>query len=1401
MKLEYKYNTEVTNSLNTGYFLEQKDLDVIVASKTKKVKFGQLPDEKIEVSVYDKTNNLIAHKRNDNQLESESIQRTYTDLDNNLIKYNFDSIKSGMFTVESASLKQLIVSPTDDLKDIDLGPGSYKVAYTLMTDVIGGNDEKLEISEISPSRTELKVVPAKRANEDVYINKQFSKVKNNSFFGKEITDDILININEKQIDKIFLSTVEDNERLVQEIKLLYALPRDIDMINFLLGIFRQDVEKDKTILYQLENWLFSQNEEEVTFEQIRELYDNTSDTLIRFHLNKKSTVVSNEFEEYISYLKGIFDQIFTVSIDDAESLYFERNNIFLKHFINFGNNVMFPVVNYIASGENVSIEGKHEPLLLKLAEPLLEDYTVGDKFIFSRLTTNPVYNDFIVYKNNKITLNKIKGPNFFANDSENLFSTKEYTLDSVADSGSLDILLKKEDDNNKINIDYSNFSKFIKFSSATARVNNYEYKLNRINELEDEIDLIDVKLVDSPNDIYHLADRSVMSNEIQTIKEGFDGYEQFLFDNPDWYIEHSKPVGTTTLQGTYETSASLYDEWNDDSLISNTPDFIIQDSENGDYVNFLNMVGQTFDEIWMHLEHTPTVARVENRDDIGLSNEMIKTMLTSLGWTPESGNDNEDLLVALTGDTEDSVGLEDIPAKRRTQLIWKRILNSLPHILKTKGSEECIRSLFTCYGIPRSLYSIREFGGIRKIDKTKDDNQFIFDNDYYALHFDGKGEYLNMPWDKDIKTVEFKFAFDTHKTYDEGEIFRLMSCDDRWVIGVQRERGSTWGKVFFTLAFDTGSNAEITTLMSDELPVFNGDLFSVMLRRNDVDNFFNLSAAQLADETFVDQVPIKYDLVVKRAIDDRIVFEDTQDFYFTGSYNANFRASGSDASVYVGNFSQITSSIVPDPEAFYGVIDQVRLWKNPVSDKRFDSHVYFINGYDSDFPEDTVDNLALHLNFNQPQDLYSGSADAVSGSITIPNNSLSLTKLGDIQAINFHDLSTSKSYDDTLCDDCCDQKPEVFQYVSASFPWHFKKFQTRELVKIPDYGAAKFRSNNVNYITNEIEKPLFYDSRTTKPSSKTKTKGSNGLGVFFSPIDDLNTRIIEFFGDFDISDFIGDPRETYKNQYKTFDTFKKTFYKTGLSNIDFQGYINLIKSYFDNSLFKHLQTIVPAKATFRTGILVEPTILERNKVQNKPSELTIHNDIETEKDVIREVSSEMLFGNVLDGNGLVDELKPNVDATTSHPRNFYTFVDDQPDTHASEIYSEDGIVHKGGKRYYAEVMKEIRTLYRFDDTVSNDNYVPVTQSFERINLIDLGDTDLSASLSFPDSRVLDGYDRRHFKFKRNFFGGISIQTEDSTIDEESGVPNGSEVVVLTTVDRGTVNVGTEGEGVVLDSDS
>jgi hypothetical protein len=378
-----------------------------------------------------------------------------------------------------------------------------------------------------------------------------------------------------------------------------------------------------------------------------------------------------------------------------------------------------------------------------------------------------------------------------------------------------------------------------------------------------------------------------------------------------------------------------------------------------------------------------------------------------------------------------------------------------------------------------------------------------------------------------------------------------------------------WGRLFFSL---DGGAAGVQTIMTDKAPIFDGNTYHAMLRRNDPVAGLGLSNATPQQ---VDAYPIKYDLFVQKSTDARITYAASASYHFSGSFNSNFR---SGSYLFVGNYQQATASLNIDPEAFFGNVDEIKIWEGIVDDDRFTNHTLHQNSYDLDTPQQMVSENIFRISFERPVDLHD------TGSVSLNN----LSFRGDFptfQAVNFPPYyGEVPKY--TECG------PE-----SASiFPYQFTRKDVRQTMKLPDYGASKFRSNKINYVEQELVSHLSSTARASMQSSELVSVDANRLGVFFSPTEAQNSEIIKFFGDYPLTDLIGDPSSIYDSSYKKFEKFKQIFYSKGFGVVDYQFFMNIVRFYFDKAMLKYIRSMVPARAKLVDGILVEPSILERPKI-------------------------------------------------------------------------------------------------------------------------------------------------------------------------------------------------------------
>src|SRR5690606_3956755 len=101
--------------------------------------------------------------------------------------------------------------------------------------------------------------------------------------------------------------------------------------------------------------------------------------------------------------------------------------------------------------------------------------------------------------------------------------------------------------------------------------------------------------------------------------------------------------------------------------------------------------------------------------------------------------------------------------------------------------------------------------------------------------FSGTGDYIQGPIPSSAKTIEFKFSVGSasYSDYQENKLFTVVPypysssvSHSSWNISIQKVPGRYMGKVLFQLV--SGSTGAIIT--SSNLPIYNGDIFNVMLR-------------------------------------------------------------------------------------------------------------------------------------------------------------------------------------------------------------------------------------------------------------------------------------------------------------------------------------------------------------------------------------------------------------------------------------------------------------------------------------------------------------------------------------------------------------------------------------------
>lgn len=422
--------------------------------------------------------------------------------------------------------------------------------------------------------------------------------------------------------------------------------------------------------------------------------------------------------------------------DQANALINEitGSNYIIDFLLNFGTNQQFVAVNILLEGNEI---------LFKLYQPLPLNIDVKSTFWVVKEKVNPYSFDLNL---DKLIIPappiQLRGPNFDIEiHQQNNITTpyQNYTelisgLQTINNQSYQQLLSLTTSQSIDINVDYTNYSNFSFFGSAVSRLSNFYYKVQQIEGYNNFITAYSSSVATTAS--LQTEINQYITN-INNIISNFDGYEYYLYFESSSYAwpktTSTKPyvlASTGSVSNWYNNQlyiAQTYDSENTNSLINFTPVFILEDENNINYLTFLNMIGQYFDNIWVYLKSITDINLSNNNLNEGISKELVYFALQSLGTKLYNtvGNENVDLFYvgANTGSANfdndfSPTGsfLNNIPKSDLLAELYKRIYHNLPLLLKQKGTHRGLQTFISMFGITGSILNVKEYGGETKAE-------------------------------------------------------------------------------------------------------------------------------------------------------------------------------------------------------------------------------------------------------------------------------------------------------------------------------------------------------------------------------------------------------------------------------------------------------------------------------------------------------------------------------------------------------------------------------------------------------------------------------------------------------------------------------------------------------------
>ena len=1103
------------------------DLDIFNDVPFQEYYFGNSEQDVIEFSVYDIDGNINVWKYLSVNPTYNVINKTYRDVDNVLQTYSYKNYHSS-YTISFN--KNILLDTLNDFSSSGITSGNHVASYNFIRNVGGNQDYQFYIKDISPSRKEVKLTPSFKLDtsneENVLVFLQYEAFVRKSVLIRDTIPLFNYFLDSYQIYKNNEILISENTEIFNLLRTSFAFKNNADVLAFLddtyNGFSRPYIDSQTNQLIQnnfngtknyIKDWLYTNYKSIYSFDQIKSQFEYIIKKSIALRLDQINSYYTSE--ENITKIENFIENLFFTNfisnvVDTVQNYHNEKFYSYLKNALNFGNDNFLKILNYTFVEEN-----GYTNIIVKLFEELPLEISLRARCWISNLSLVPVIQKFIVNVPVVKKNFRISGPNFKV-------PVDSYTTSPVDYTNSNDLKLSFDIKNevnfykklNNLNVDYTDFSNFIVFSSAELRTKLFLNKISSINQINGKINTILTNLssstANSSSSYTLMTSLSFISasyaeeinqyqSQLNTYFNSFDGYETYLYKN----ITLVSGSTTSFVSGAYVQNynypdyienAIEFDRNNRDSLINNIPEYVLNDENNSDYLVFTSMIGHHFDNIYLYIKNFPTQQYIENNLSSSYVSTIANTLLQQFGWDPISSFENSSITSNyLTGSNQYS-------DYDKLKIIWNRILKTLPLIYKTKGTEECIRVLSNIYGIPRSLLNVKEYGGNKISDE--DNSSYTYQNKYYFTKYTRSGDAVVIPVSGSsnyVNSIEFKFRIDSDYIYPENTNVYLLKTVN-WNLTIKKESKNTFGKVKFDFS---ESGLPDVYLESDSLPIFNGNVFNVLIKQINLSSSFESGSGG--------QLPYQYLLRVTSVDNDEIIF-DSRKSIITAQENINyfFNEYGN---IYVGNYTG-------GGNLFQGNIDKINLWKHELDEESFIEHCKNFDSYKTNDDSTTYDNLYFRYSFEYPVNMYTGS-------YYIVNNANKLYSQYSASAYNFIQNTTTQS-------NCLT--------VSASlYPYQFDEIEINQNIKLGQYGPNKFKNQKINKSTQTVETRLM-PNETSAVNNLVNTD-SNLLAIYISPFKVRDDDILSFLGESDLMQFIGDPNNLYAQDYEDLKTLRDNYNK------------------------------------------------------------------------------------------------------------------------------------------------------------------------------------------------------------------------------------------------------------------
>jgi len=669
----------------------------------------------------------------------------------------------------------------------------------------------------------------------------------------------------------------------------------------------------------------------------------------------------------------------------------------------------------------------------------------------------------------------------------------------------------------------------------------------------------------------------------------------------DTLYHTSSAAWTNWYNGMYD-SASAFDDDNIHSLENNLPTYIQENSDYDEVKRFLALQGEHYDIVKNYIDSYTTFHNRKYNDVDSVPDNLLPMLLQNLGWNP---------ILPFSGSLADYFGsvvnsVTDIDKVSKNT--WRKTLNNLMYLYKSKGTKNAVRGLLNTYGYPPDVLGVNEYGistephndaplaPTASIGTSKNDVDLstVAGNVSYALRKDKLLHYkFNNNPNRILKTNWYynnaepnviEFVYKHKKSTNTQEILTSTGSlgQTLWDFIIVPSADGASSSFQFRLNNSLQGGTSIATrgfsMSLDYHPVKEGELWNLMVQRmtssisgTGTQEYQLYAALQEASN-------IRTLSHMTMSVSGGVKGDPDEGYYA----NQNWFSTGS------GTDTVSSSNNLIMGRTLSGSLAEFRTWKNPLSASKFRLHTLNKSSTVGNTINSHRDELIYHYKFNENYTTSSVSSSTQTD-FTLVDSAPKYTLTTDYSITMSANLFTSSVI---FGSDLVDKSTIGLQNASTAISNQNKIIISPQLTLVGN--LTPFKPSVI---------PL-----TDKIQQKDKRTQSSKLDINRSPQDFVNNFILEKIQGFKLENYYGNPQNRFSSSYGELDNLRREFFEIYPITVDTNKFIRAHENIWSHALTEGLKNIIPARATLSdkqsaAGVTIKPTILEKQRVEYKKPEL------------------------------------------------------------------------------------------------------------------------------------------------------------------------------------------------------